>query len=94
MALQTEKAAEVRVSILNPATAPVQPVTTQTKFVMGVSSALFVLPFALALLWEVRVRRVATVDQLEEEARIPVIGEITELPTRSLLPGRRAEAAF
>ena len=62
--------------------------TTQTKFVVGVSSALFVLPFALALLWEVAVvRRVATVDQLEDEARIPVIGEITELPTRSLLPG-------
>ncbi|HEY4309128.1 MAG TPA: polysaccharide biosynthesis tyrosine autokinase [Pirellulales bacterium] len=94
MALQTEKAAEARVSILSSATAPVEPVTTQTKFVAGVAGVLFVLPFALALLWELRVRRVATVDQLQDEARLPVLGEITEMPIRSMLPGRRADARF
>jgi capsular exopolysaccharide synthesis family protein len=93
-ALQTEKAADKRVHLFGDATVPIEPVTTQTKFVAMVGGAMFLLPFALALLWEVRVRRVATVDQLREESWLPVIGEITALPTRSLMPGRRAQARF
>ena len=42
---------------------------------------MFLLPFALAIAWEIRVRRVATVEQLREESRLPVIGEITALPS-------------
>ena len=91
-ALQTEKSAEARVSALSAAVAPVDPLTTPLKFIAGAGGVSFVLPFALALLWEIRVRRIATVEQLRDEARLPIIGEITSLPTRSLLPGRRAAA--
>ena len=45
-ALQTEKAADLRVHLFGPATTPVEPVTTQTKFVAIAAVAMFTLPFA------------------------------------------------
>jgi succinoglycan biosynthesis transport protein ExoP len=93
-ALQTEKEAETRVRQLNPATPPVDPVTTSVKFVGPAAALFFVLPFGLSVLWELRVRRIASVDQLRDEARLPVIGEITALPARSLIPSPGATARF
>jgi len=93
-ALQTEKAAEARVSQLSPAVPPTNPVTTSAKFVASLAGFCFLFPFALAVIWELRVRRIATVEQLRDEARLPVIGEITAIPARSLLPSLGATARF
>jgi capsular exopolysaccharide synthesis family protein len=44
------------------------------------SAACMVAPFALAVLWEMRTRRVSNKQELEQRTRIPVIGEIAPLP--------------
>ncbi len=93
-ALQTEQSAQARVSLWSPAAAPTVPLTTPVKFVAAVAGACFSIPFALALLWELRVRRISSVDQIQDETRLPVLGEITSLPARSVLPGRNSVARF
>jgi len=45
------------------------------------------LPFALAIGWERRVRRIVEPQQIEEGAQLPVVAEIAELPDRSRVHG-------
>ncbi|MBI2826664.1 MAG: polysaccharide biosynthesis tyrosine autokinase [Planctomycetia bacterium] len=93
-ALRTEQSAPTAVSLLRRAEPPLLPVSTPYALVGGLGGGLFCLPFALAILWELRVRRISSAQQLQEETNMPVIGEITALPVRSALPGRRATERF
>jgi capsular exopolysaccharide synthesis family protein len=43
---------------------------------------LFLIPFGLAVGWELLVRRVSDAERLEQDVQLPVIGEIARLPTR------------
>jgi succinoglycan biosynthesis transport protein ExoP len=42
----------------------------------------FFAPFGLALLWELRIKRVSDSKTIQENARLPIIGEIATLPSR------------
>ena len=86
-ALQTEQKASARVSFWSRATPPSAPTITTTRFVAGIGGMLFVLPFALAFMWEIRIRRVFNADQVREDTRLPVLGEITSMPARTRLVG-------
>lgn len=44
----------------------------------------FVVPFFLAFLWEIRVKRINDSAGIEDDAKIPIIGEIASLPTRRI----------
>ena len=48
------------------------------------------LPFGLAFLWERHIGRISDSRQIAGETHLQVLGEITTLPARSLIPGRRS----
>lgn len=52
------------------------------KPMLMAGGVMFVIPFGLALLWEMRIRRVSDTAQLEQGATVPVVGEIAALPLR------------
>jgi capsular exopolysaccharide synthesis family protein len=54
----------------------------------------FLLPFGLAFGWEKILRRITSAEQLLSEVSLPVLGEVTTLPTRWMLPGRRSSERF
>ncbi len=54
------------------------------KKMVAAGGAVFFIPFGLALLWEIRVRRVSDPSTVEESANIPIVGEIASLPTRRI----------
>ena len=93
-ALQTEQAAQARVSLWSAAIEPVAPQSSPLKVVAMAGGACFVLPLVLAVLWEYRVRRISHIEQIHDEVRMRVLGEITAMPARPMLPGRRAAARF
>lgn len=87
--LRTEQRAPSRVELLESATAPVYPVESiPFKQLSVAGTGAFLLPFLLALLWEIRCRRLSSAEQLEEFGQLPVIGEIAAFPSRSY--GRRS----
>jgi len=92
--LKTEQAAPTQVTKYRDALVPYKPTATPFKKVAAATLGGFVLPFALAVLWEVRVRRISSVDQITTETSLPIVGEITTLPVRSALPGRRSLDRF
>jgi capsular exopolysaccharide synthesis family protein len=82
-ALKTEQKAPSRVELQQIADVPKIPVELlPMKKMIVLSGGLFMLPFCLALGWELLVRRVGDADRLEQEVHLPVIGEIARLPTR------------
>lgn len=93
--LQTELGAPLRASPMQRATAPTKPreVVPWKRLGPAVLTGLF-LPFALALLWEQRQRRIHDVRQMAQEVNLPVLGEITALPTRIAFSGPRSEERF
>jgi capsular exopolysaccharide synthesis family protein len=90
MALTTESRAPGRVALLRRAETPAGPV--ESLPLRNLAAAIFAsgcLPFGLALLWELSVRRIGDVDQLSQHSSLPVVGEVAKLPMkiRSLTPG-------
>ena len=81
--LQTEQGARPRVEWEQEAGLPRAPVNSATKKMMMVALPAFLFPFALAVLWELLVRRVSDRHQLEEQSNLPVVGEVATLPVRS-----------
>lgn len=83
LALQTELRAPARIQLTRKADVPIRPVEPipYKQLLMACSAALFV-PLGLALAKELLVRRISDVDQLSEELRLRVLGEIAELPVR------------
>jgi len=93
-ALRTEKSAPSRVSLIHAAATPSLPKTSPVKAVAGVGLGLFVLPLGLALLWEFRVRRISSGSEILQQTRMRVVGEITSLPNRPLMRGKRSNLRF
>jgi len=82
--LRTEQGAPQRVSLLKPAEIPTIAVTQfPYRKIVFLSFACFCLPFGLAVLWERILRRVSNPQDFEQQANLPVVGEIARLPARS-----------
>jgi capsular exopolysaccharide synthesis family protein len=82
--LATEMYAPARVEPIQDATAPEVPLEMlpwKPLFVAVLSS--IGLPFGFCALWEKSIRRVTSIEQLQHEAALPVVGEIARLPHRS-----------
>lgn len=83
VALKTEQRAPERVSLMQRAEVPTAPMVTMATLYkkMGVASmGAFCMPFALFVLLERLLRRVSDAQQLKDEFRLPVVGEIARLP--------------
>jgi polysaccharide biosynthesis transport protein len=90
MILTTESRAPGRVTLLQRAEPPIGPVESLPLRNLAVAIlASGCLPFGLALLWELSVRRIGDVDQLSQHSSLPVVGEVAKLPMRirALTPG-------
>ncbi len=71
--------------VFQAATVPIEPVEViPWKKMFAGGGAVFLIPFGIALLWEIRVRRISDSQTLEESARLPIIGEVAALPVRRL----------
>jgi polysaccharide biosynthesis transport protein len=83
LAIKTEQKAPDRVKLFEEAVRPEHPDNNSVwmKLLMGAGGA-FLFPFGMALLWEHLFRRVNNRQEIEEEQHIPVIGEVTALPTK------------
>ena len=98
MALTTESRAPGRVALLQSAEPPLGPV--ESLPLRNLAAAILAsgcLPFGLALLWELSVRRISDVDQLSYHSSLPVVGEVAKLPMRihTITPGgNRAMSLF
>lgn len=80
--MKTEKARPARVRLSQAARASEEPVAwIPTRGLMMTFALAAGLPLGLALLWEITIRRITSVDQLEKHRdEIGVIGEIASLP--------------
>jgi polysaccharide biosynthesis transport protein len=81
--LTTEQRAPDQVRLLRPAEKAVVPVADAPYIGIALASLLFFVPFGLAGTWEYLVRRVSSIQQLEESAYVTVIGEVARLPVRT-----------
>lgn len=80
--LRTEQRAPERVELLEKATIPVRPIEDAPyKKMLMVFAAAFAGPYGLAFLWDLRIRRVTSAEQLTDHAALPVVGEIACLPS-------------
>ena len=68
---------------------PIEELPLRNMFVAGLPA--FLLPFALAIAWEVRARRISSPDDLERQVHLTVLGEIARLPSRPRTDLRAAE---
>lgn len=94
VALRTEQRAPPRVTLLERASPPAQPTKMPySKLAIACLSG-FMLPLGLAIVAERRLRRIADPRQILRETSLAVVGEITTLPTRSLVPSRRSRDRF
>ncbi|HEY2894636.1 MAG TPA: hypothetical protein VGJ16_10500 [Pirellulales bacterium] len=83
VAMRLEQHAPDRVLLFKEATPPAYPDEALPYKKMGMlASAAFVLPFGLAVLYELCHRRVASRRQLESTLRSPVVAEVTAMPRR------------
>ncbi|HJT33788.1 MAG TPA: hypothetical protein VJ783_17205 [Pirellulales bacterium] len=94
VALSTEQRAPPQVTLLERAIAPAEPSAVPYSKLALACLGGFCLPFGLAVVAERRLRRIAEPRQICRETNLQVMGEITTLPTRSLLPSRRAAHRF
>jgi succinoglycan biosynthesis transport protein ExoP len=81
--IETEMRAPERVVLLKEAEPVLNPTTEYPwkPLLLGVVAA-FLAPFGLAIGWERLVERISHSEQIEEEAQLPIIGEIASLPRR------------
>jgi capsular exopolysaccharide synthesis family protein len=94
LALQTEMRAPARVKFQRRADVPVIPVEPLPyKVLILACVTAFGVPFGLAVLKELLVRRVSDVDQLARESKLRVLGEIAELPVRNVAVSPRRISA-
>ncbi|MCC7087142.1 MAG: polysaccharide biosynthesis tyrosine autokinase [Pirellulales bacterium] len=85
LALTTESVAPERVVLQKPASVPAAPEEKSPLKMAGMAGlAAFFLPFALAIAWERRVKRILDAQQILEESYLPVAGEVAALPIRRL----------
>jgi capsular exopolysaccharide synthesis family protein len=83
LALQTEMRAPARVRLTRGADVPTMPeVPVPYKMLLMASAVAFAAPFGVALGKEALVRRISDVEQLAQETRLRVLGEIPTLPVR------------
>ncbi|MBX7074752.1 MAG: polysaccharide biosynthesis tyrosine autokinase [Pirellulales bacterium] len=83
--LRTEMNAPERVTLLSPATLPRKPVEEiPYKQLIAACLAGLLAPFVLAVLWEMRIRRIADPEQIPQETHLPVLGEVTMLPVSAV----------
>jgi capsular exopolysaccharide synthesis family protein len=103
LSLQTESRAPTRVLPQQPAREPLVPLEKLPyKLMVLACCAAFIAPFAAAVAREITVRRINDSEQLAQESRMRILGEISMLPVRhvaasprKLLPGlRRAAYVF
>lgn len=94
VALSTEQRAPPQVTLLERAIAPAEPSAVPYSKLALACLGGFCLPFGLAVVAERRLRRIGEPQQICRETNLQVVGEITTLPTRSLLPSRRAAHRF
>jgi capsular exopolysaccharide synthesis family protein len=83
--LRTEMGAPERIKLLDKAALPKKPIEAvpyKNLLAAGLGGLLF--PFFLALLWEMRIRRIADPEQISQETNLCVLGEITTLPMQPL----------
>jgi capsular exopolysaccharide synthesis family protein len=80
-ALKTELIAPERVMALRRSTPPNDPIALLPyKPLMAGGLIMLTLPFALCVMWEYRIHRIAESQQIFEETSVPVVGEVTALP--------------
>jgi len=85
LALQTEMRAPARVQLQRRADVPMIPLEPMPyKVLILACSTAFFVPFGLAFMKELLVRRVSDVEQLARESKLRVLGEIAELPVRNV----------
>lgn len=94
VALGTEQRAPPQVTLLERAAPPAEPSAMPYSKLALACLGGFCLPFGLAVVAERRLRRIAEPRQLCRETNLQIVGEITTLPARSLLPSRRAASRF
>lgn len=81
--LATEAYAPRRVEPIQNATPPAVPMESiPWKLLLIVSACSLSMPLGFCLLWERSMRRVTSVEQLQYELSVPVLGEIARLPVR------------
>ena len=90
LALQTEAKAPARVEVVDEVTASSVPLEAAPwkKLVLACGLAM-VAPFGLAVLREASLRRVSDAEQLYEDTRLRVLGEIASFPTRRIAANPR-----
>ena len=85
LALQTEMRAPARVSLTRGADVPATPdEPVPYNLLLLACSAAFAAPFAIAIGKEALVRRISDVEQLAQESKLRVLGEISALPMRQV----------
>jgi len=93
VAMRLEQHAPDRVKLFKEATAPTVPdqALPYKKMAAG-SGAAFLIPFGLALVYELCHRRVCNRKQLESTLRSPVVAEVTSMPRRITARGAAADS--
>ncbi|TWT33790.1 Tyrosine-protein kinase etk [Posidoniimonas corsicana] len=90
LALQTETNAPARVRVMGPIVASPTPVESAPwKKIFLACGVGMLAPFGLVLLREVTLRRVADAEQLYEDTRLRVLGEISVFPSRRVAANPR-----
>lgn len=88
--LRTERQRGPSMQTLARAAPPVAPIEEMpVKKMMMFGGGAFMVPFFLALLWELAVKRITTSDALESRKLMPVIGEVARLPAGAFAGGRK-----
>ena len=83
-ALRTEMRAQKRVSIVQRARLPKQPVDDgPVKTMIFLFATCLAVPFALAFGWEMRIQRIIETEQVSNASNVAMIGEIAALPARN-----------
>ena len=93
--LKTESRLPSRVSELQPAEVPSDPVERyplRKMVTYGTAGLLF--PFLLAFLWEFRVQRVVAGKQISSSSVLPLLAEVPKLPSRPILATAGAATRF
>ena len=68
---------------------PVKPVEEYPYRLLAIACVpAFLLPFALAFLWEYKLQRVSHPEQIQDHISSNLLGEVADLPTRSQSPSR------